>query len=195
MRSLRHTIWLLLLTLLSTAFVGAAAGAEKLDMDAAHSYIYFQVEHLGLANSFGRFNDITGSITFDEAAPANSKFIFSVAAASVDTGNQKRDTHLRSADFFNVEKHPTITFESQSVKQTGPNRFEVTGEMTLLGTSRSVTTEVVQTGSGEDPWGNFRRGFESTFTIKRSDYGMNHLLKAVGDEVVLTVSVEGMRKL
>jgi polyisoprenoid-binding protein YceI len=184
----------LAILLTAAGLTTTALGAENFNLDTAHSYLLFKVQHLGLANSYGRFNDITGTIVFDADQPANSRFSFSVAAESVDTGNDKRDQHLRSGDFFDVANHPTITFESRRVKPLGGDRFEVEGDITLLGNTRSVTAEVVQTGAGKDPWGNHRRGFETQFTFRRSEYGMDHLLKAVSDQVVITVSVEGMRK-
>jgi polyisoprenoid-binding protein YceI len=171
-----------------------ALGAEVLALDRDHSYMLFKVTHLGVASSYGRFNDISGTIHFDEADPVNCKFAFNVVAASVDTGNDKRNAHLRSADFFHVAEYPTITFVSRRVKRLAPNRFEVVGDITLLATTHRVTTEVVQTGAGLDSWGNYRRGFETDFSIKRSEYGMSHLLQVVSDTVTLTLSVEGMRQ-
>lgn len=194
MKALRYSSLLLIASLLVGGFAGTALGTESFNLDKAHSYVFFKVSHLGMANSYGRFQDISGTIAFDEANPAKNKFVFEVAAESVDTGNEKRDAHLRSADFFDVAKHPAITFVSSRVKKLGEDRFEVTGDITLLGITHSVTADVVQTGAGNDPWGNHRRGFESRFTLKRSDFGMDHLLNTVGDEVNLTVSVEGMRK-
>jgi polyisoprenoid-binding protein YceI len=188
-----HTL-LLIIALITGGVVQTAQGAEALDLDRAHSYMFFKVQHLGVAHSYGRFNDISGSIRFDAAHPANCRFIFSVAAASVDTGNDKRNAHLRSTDFFNVAEYPTITFESRSVKALTPDYFEVTGDVTLLGTTRSVTAQVVQTGAGMDPWGNYRRGFETSFSLSRSKFGMDYLLQLVSDTVELTLSVEGTRK-
>lgn len=199
MKALSYITLPLAILLISVGLIGNAAGAnaagaENFNLDKAHSYLLFKVQHLGLANSYGRLNDISGTIVFDPDQPANSRFSFSVVAESVDTGNDKRDQHLRSGDFFDVANHPTITFESRRVKPLGGDRFEVEGDITLLGNTRSVTAEVVQTGAGKDPWGNHRRGFETQFTLKRSEFGMDHLLTAVSDQVVVTVSVEGMRK-
>ena len=194
MKARRNFYIMLVVCLFTGGAVGTVLGAESFDLDPAHSYVHFQVDHLGMAKSFGRFNDISGKFSFDEATPANSQFDFTVAATSVDTGNEKRDTHLRSPDFFNVAKYPSITFTSTRVKKLAANRFEVVGTLTLHGTARSVSAEVVQTGAGKDPWGNHRRGFESRFTLKRSDYGMDKLMNAASDEVALTISVEGIRK-
>jgi len=100
---------------------------------------------------------------------------------------------MRSPDFFNVKKYSTITFESTNVKMVAPELYEVTGGLTILGKTLPVTVKVRQTGFGKDPWGKFRRGFETQFAIKRSDWGMDFMLNAVSDEVVLTVSVEMIR--
>jgi polyisoprenoid-binding protein YceI len=117
-----------------------------------------------------------------------------VMAKDVDTYDAKRDKHLQSPDFFDVGQHPLITFKSTSLKKLAGDLYEVTGDLTLLGKTRPITFQVRQTGYGKDPWGDYRRGFETEFTIKRSEFGMNFLLDVVSDEVDLTVSVEGIRQ-
>ena len=175
-------------------FASPSVAAETYTLDPDHSAVVFRIKHLGIATVFGRFHHPVGRITFDPQSPQKSHIQVQVAAKNVDTGVVKRDNHLRSADFFNVEKHPLILFESRSVKAKDQNNFEVIGDITLLGNTRTVTVLVTQTGEGMDPWGKFRRGFETTFSIMRKDFGMDFMPGVVGDKVVLTISVEGVRE-
>jgi polyisoprenoid-binding protein YceI len=113
---------------------------------------------------------------------------------NVDTAVEKRDTHLKSPDFFNAGEYPLVSFKSKSVKKLSENTYAVSGDLALLGKTRPITVEVHATGAGKDPWGNFRRGFVTSFSIKRSDFGMDFMMGGVSDEVHLTVSVEGIRQ-
>ena len=168
--------------------------AENYTVDTAHTYILFRVKHLNIGYSYGRLNGATGTFVLDDASPAKSRIEMQVMAKDVDTYDAKRDKHLQSPDFFDVGQHPLITFKSTSLKKLEGDLFEVTGDLTLLGKTRPITFQARQTGSGKDPWGDYRRGFETEFTIKRSEFGMNFLLDVVSDEVDLTVSVEGIRQ-
>ena len=170
-----------------------AAAATYL-LDPAHTYILFRVKHLDIGYSYGRYNGPEGVIEWDDAAPEKSRVEMSVSAGNVDTDVDKRDQHLRSADFFNVDQYKTINFKSTSVKKTGDTTFDVTGDLTFLGKTRPVTVAVQQTGAGKDPWGKYRVGFETTFIIKRSEWGMNFMLNGVSDAVDVTVSAEGIRQ-
>lgn len=170
-----------------------AAAATYL-LDPAHTYILFRVKHLDIGYSYGRFNGPEGVIEWDDAAPEKSRVEMSVSAGNVDTDVDKRDQHLRSADFFNVDQYKIINFKSTSVKKTGDTTFDVTGDLTFLGKTRPMTVAVQQTGAGMDPWGKYRIGFETTFIIKRSEWGMNFMLNGVSDEVNVTVSTEGIRQ-
>lgn len=180
--------------LFAAAAAATPAAAAVYEVDTAHTYILFRVKHLDIGYSYGRFGEPGGVIEWDEAAPEKSRVMISVKAANVDTDNDKRDQHLRSADFFNVDRHPVISFKSTSVRKTGENTFEVAGDLSLLGKTRPVTVTVRQTGAGKDPWGKTRVGFETTFTVKRSEWGMNFMLNGVSDAVEVTVSTEGIRK-
>ena len=162
-------------------------------VDPDHTYLLFKVKHLKIVNSHGRFHGPTGKMVWDDVNPSKSSINISVSANNIDTDVDKRDRHLRSPDFFNVKKYSTITFESTNVKRLAPDLFEVTGGLTILGKTLPVTVKVRQTGFGIDPWGKFRRGFETQFTIKRSDWGMDFMLNNVSDEVVLNISVEMIR--
>lgn len=196
MNAKRNTLRMFLGSALVFVLLSGAvpAAADTYQVDSAHTYILFRVKHLDIGYSYGRFNGPVGVIEWDEAAPEKSRVEFSVNAGNVDTDNDKRDQHLRSADFFNVDQYKTIAFKSTSVKKTGDRTFDVTGDLTLLGKTRSLTVTVQQTGAGKDPWGKYRTGFETTFTIKRSEWGMNFMLNGVSDEVDVTVSAEGIRK-
>ncbi len=171
-----------------------AYAAETYKLDPGHSAIVFRVKHLGIAYVYGRFNGPAGSIVFDESAPSKSAIEMQAETKNVDTALEKRDTHLKSPDFFNAGEYPLVSFKSKSVKKLNENIYEVSGDLTLLGKTRPITVEVHGTGAGKDPWGNFRRGFETSFSIKRSDFGMNFMMGGVSDEVNLTVSVEGIRQ-
>lgn len=187
------------------AIVGSAAGwlalsapfavaADTYKADAVHSAVIFRIKHLNVSYCYGRFNDVAGSFSFDDAKPESSALEFTVKTESIDTADKKRDDHLRSAEFFDAAKHPTITFKSKSVKKLGENEFEVAGELTLRGVTKPLTVKVERTGSGADPWGGQRAGFETTFTIKRSDFEVNALKGGLGDDVRLIVSVEGVKQ-
>ena len=171
-----------------------AIAADTYQVDSVHSYILFRIKHFDVGYSYGRFNEPAGSFRYDETTPSNNSIELQVNAKDVDTNVAKRDNHLRSPDFFNVENYPLISFKSNSVKKLNDNSFEITGNMNLLGKSRPMTLRVRQTGAGKDPFGNFRRGFQANFTIKRSDFGMDFMMGALSDEVDLTVSVEGIRQ-
>jgi polyisoprenoid-binding protein YceI len=171
-------------------------GDGSFEIDASHSAVIYRIKHLGVAYNYGRFNDVSGSFVFDADEPEASSISVEIDTASVDSGNEKRDNHLRSPDFFNAKQFPTATFESTSVRKTGPSVYEVTGDFTMLGQTMPITATINKTGEGKDPWGGFRSGIETTFTIKRSDFGMMYMVEngGLGDEVRLTVALEGIRK-
>jgi len=158
-------------------------------IDPAHTGVYFKANHADTSFVYGRFNDVQGSVTFD----GTPSFDLTVQTQSIDTGNQKRDGHLRSPDFFNAKRFPQITFESTEV-ETIDEGWEVTGDLTLHGTTRQITVDVTDMGSTELPPGTTRHGFDTQFTIKRSNFGMDNMLDVVGDEITLMVSFEVVKK-
>ena len=183
-----------ILIMIMFGMISAPGMAEEIyQVDPDHTYLLFKVKHLKIVNSHGRFHGPTGKMVWDDANPSKSSINISVNANNIDTDVDKRDRHLRSPDFFNVKKYSTITFESTNVKMLAPDLYEVKGGLTILGKTLPVIVKVRQTGFGQDPWGKFRRGFETQFTIKRSDWGMDFMLNAVSDEVVLNISVEMIR--
>ncbi len=185
---------LILVLGLLAIYSSSAYAAETYKLDPAHTSIVFRVKHLGVAYVYGRFNGPTGTFVFDESSPSKSTIEVQAEAKNVDTALEKRDTDLKSPDFFNAGEHPLVSFKSKSVKKLSENTYEVSGDLTLLGKTRTITVEANATGAGKDPWGGFRRGFETSFAIKRSDFGMDFMMGGVSDDVNLTVSVEGIRQ-
>ncbi|MBX3358577.1 MAG: YceI family protein [Phycisphaeraceae bacterium] len=168
--------------------------AEAFNVDPVHSTAIYRVKHLGTSYSYGRFTDISGTFLLDPENPDKSVIDVTINTESIDSGNQGRDKHLRSPDFFSAKEFPTITFKSTGVKKTGDTSFDVSGDLTLRGQTKPVTVSVDLTGTGKGMRGGELAGVESKFTVKRSDYGMTFLPEAVGDEVSLIVSLEGGRK-
>src|SRR3954454_20427029 len=156
--------------------------------DASHSSVIYRVKHMNTSFSWGRFNDVSGSFSIDEANPTESRFEFQVKSDSIDSGNDKRDQHLKGPDFFNAVQFPTIAFKSQSVTKSA-NGYEVSGDLTLHGVTKPVTVRLVPAGSGKSPMGKAIAGIEANFNIKRSDFGMK-AIPGIGDDVLLYVSVE-----
>ena len=166
-------------------------------IDKAHSEATFQVRHL-LSRVRGRFSDFAGSILFDEAAPSRSAVEFTVQTSSIDTAEPDRDKHLRSADFFDVENFPTLTFTSESVTPRGGGHFDVAGTLTIRGTSKAITIPIAYLGTARDPWGRERAAFEAEVTLNRKDFGLNWNAALetggflVGDEVRVSLSIQAV---
>lgn len=167
---------------------------ETLKVDPVHSTNWFRIRHLNITNFYGRFDELSGTIILDAAKPANSSFEITVNVQSIDTNNADRDKHLKSAELFDAEKYPAITFKSQSVKKTTEKEYEVKGDLTLRGVTKPLTVKITRTGTGPGMRGEIRSGFETSFEIKRSDFGMTAAIGAIGDEVLLTVSLETVRQ-
>jgi polyisoprenoid-binding protein YceI len=170
------------------------AADEHFKVDAVHSSIGFRIEHLHVAHFYGRFNDVSGTFNFDEANPAKTVLDIHVRAASIDTHNGLRDRDLKSAQFFDVGKFKEITFRSTGANRLDEHRFSVAGDLTLHGVTRPLTVTVARTGTGPGMHGEQRSGFETVFEIKRSEFGMNAMPTLLGDDVKLTVSVEGVKE-
>ena len=174
-----------------------STGVRTFKIDKAHSEATFQVRHL-ITKVRGRFSDFEGAIQFDEANPEKSSVSFTIKTSSIDTSEADRDKHLRSADFFSVDEHPTITFTSTVVRKVSGNQFEVAGTLTIRGTSKEITIPVTYLGKAKDPWGNERAGFEAELTINRKDFGLswNAPLEAggflVGDEVKINLQIQAV---
>src|SRR5256885_2570690 len=181
--------------------VPLTAPAAMWDLDPAHTSVQFSVRHLMVSNVRGEFAKVTGSVEVDEKDLAHSKIQAAIDAASIDTRVEKRDTHLKSPDFLDVARYPTISFVSKKIEQAGAGHFKVTGDLTLHGVTREVSLDVQgPTREIKDPWGNTRAGAQATTTINRKDFGLiwNQSLDAggvaVGDEVAITIDVEATKR-
>ncbi len=169
-------------------------------VDKDHSSVEFRVRHMMISKVSGEFKDYEGSFEFDEKKPANSKVKFTIQAASINTNHEKRDGHLKSADFFEVEKHPTLNFESKKVTSVGGKKYKLSGSLTIHGVIKEVTFQVEYMGSVKDPYGNQRAGFVANTKINRKDFGLtwNKTLETggliVGDEVEIQLNIEGIEK-
>jgi polyisoprenoid-binding protein YceI len=141
-------------------------------IDPAHTRLGFSARHAMVATVRGSFKEFTGTAHVDTANPAASKVELSIVANSIDTGQQQRDDHLRSGDFFESEQYPDITFTSTDVSRDG-DEWTVTGDLAIKGITHSIVVPFEFTGSAQDPFGNTRIGFEGEATIKRSDWGMS----------------------
>jgi len=166
-------------------------------IDKAHSEVTFQVRHL-LTRVRGRFSDFNGTLDYDEEHPERSSVNVQVQAASIDTNERDRDAHLRSADFFDVDKFAFLTFRSTGIQRKSATRFDVTGELTIHGVTKPVTFDVSLLGKAKDPWGNERVAFEAEAIVNRKDFGLtwNAALETggflVGDEVKISLSVQAV---
>jgi polyisoprenoid-binding protein YceI len=174
----------------------AAEGAARWALDAAHSHISFAVRHMMIANVRGEFQKVSAEAGFDPRRPETARVSATIDVASINTRDEKRDAHLRSADFFDVEHYPTITFVSKGVRRKADG-LELTGDLTIHGATREVTLAIDEiTPEHTDPWGNQRVGASARTKIRRSDFGMrwNAALEAggvlVGDEVSIVVEAE-----
>lgn len=186
---MRARILSLSAVLLASASVPVLGASFK--VDPVHSSVTFMVKHMNASYAMGRFNAISGSFDLDEANPSASKFDFTLKTDSIDTADAKRDAHLKNADFFNAKQFPTIGFKSKTVKAGAEKgTFDVTGDMTLHGVTKEITVKIQHVGTAKSQFGTVA-GVFSTFTIKRSDFGMKGMLNMLGDEVTVTVSVEG----
>jgi polyisoprenoid-binding protein YceI len=179
---------------LMMAGLAQLAQADDYKADPVHSAVIFSVHHFDAGYVYGSFIGPTGTITYDADDPTKSSFDLTVNVDSLDTRQQNRDNDLKGPDFFDVKQFPTMTFKSTSVKKTSDTQLEVTGDLTLHGQTKSVTVTMDLTGTGKSPQGETRSGFETHFSINRSDYGMNYEAPAIGDEVRIIVAVEGIKQ-
>jgi polyisoprenoid-binding protein YceI len=161
------------------------AADYAIDIKGQHASVNFKASHLGYSYIIGRFNDFSGKFNHDSAKPADSSVNVTIQAKSLDTNHAERDKHLRSADFFEVDKYPVIAFESTSFKDG-----KLAGNLSLRGVTKPVTLNVTQIGEGDDPWGGYRSGFEGEVNLKAADFGFPGW---VGD-VAVTLQVEGVRQ-
>ncbi len=177
-----------------------APGTAVWSIDPSHSNVEFSVRHLMIATVKGRFADVEGTVTIDEQEPSRSSVDVRIKAASIDTRSEQRDTHLKSADFFDAEKFPLITFKSRKVAQQGDGEFAVTGDLTMHGVTKPVTLKATEEGRARDPWGNDRIAFSATAKLDRKEFGLqwNVALETggvmVGDDIKINLDVELVRQ-
>lgn len=141
--------------------------------DPGHSVVEFSVKHLMITTVRGRFKEFDITLTGEPEDLTNASVDVSIDAASIDTHQPDRDAHLKSADLFDVANHPKITFKSTKIVKTGDNEYDVTGDLTIRGTTRPVTLKVQYEGSGKDPWGGYRASFSATGKIDRTAFGVS----------------------
>ena len=165
-------------------------------IDPAHSHVEFAVKHMMIATVKGRFGVVHGTVRTDDADPAKGIAEIEIDVDSIDTREPKRDAHLRSADFFDIEKFPKIVFRSTGVSGVSGDDFTLSGDLTIHGVTRRVTLDVTSEGRGRDPWGGERAGFSATTKIKRSEFGLtwNQALETggvlVSDDVKVSLDIE-----
>jgi polyisoprenoid-binding protein YceI len=180
---------------------GVSAAASSWQIDPAHSHIEFAVRHLMISTVKGRFADVRGTVWLDESDPSAILVDVTIQAASIDTGQEQRDAHLRSPDFFDAARFPTITFRSRRI-QGDPleGDFRLIGDLVIRGITREVTLDVSPEGRLTDPWGEERAGFSAHAKIDRTDFGLtwNQALEAggvlVGSEIKISIEVELVRQ-
>ena len=181
---------------MATSATATSTGVTTWAIDPAHSNVEFAVKHLMISTVKGRFGDVKGTVRLDESNPADTRIDIEIGTASVDTRAEQRDTHLRSPDFFDVERYPTMRFTSKRIEGDIRGTFTIVGDLTLRGVTREATLEAEFTGRGRDPWGGERLGFEAKGKINRKEYGLtwNQALEAggwvVGDDIKLNIEVE-----
>jgi polyisoprenoid-binding protein YceI len=180
----------------TTATVQATRGRTTWAIDPTHSTVEFAVRHLMITTVKGRFGDVRGSVVIDDDNPNAAAVEITIGADSIDTREPQRDAHLRSADFFDVERFPTLTFRSRGVRDVRDAGFTLVGDLTIRGVTREVALEVEAGGRSKDPWGGQRAGYAATTRITRSEFGLtwNQILEtgglAVSDEVKIALDVQ-----
>lgn len=189
--------------ILTLAVILAGAGltlAAEYTIDPAHSQVMFKVRHLGISMVTGQFEKFSGTFEFDAKKPKASMVSTDIQVASINTNVAKRDDHLRTADFFDVEKFPEMKFVSKSVKDVKKDKFKIVGDLTMHGVTKEVILETEISGTVIDPWGNERAGFTAATTIHRKDFGLtwSKVLETgglvVGEDVKIMIEIEGIRK-
>ncbi len=181
---------------LSVSLPAQASENYNFDIKGQHAFIQFKIKHLGYSWLLGSFKTFNGSFVYDEAQPSNNSVRAEIDVSSLDTNHAERNKHLRSGDFFDVATFPKAAFVSTSYKDLGDGKGIMMGKFTLRGVTKSIQLDVMQIGTGKDPWGGYRRGFEARTTLHLSDYKMlkSSMLGAVAENVELYMSIEGVRQ-
>ena len=192
---------LVLVVLAITLAVPIAASADTWNIDPVHSTVEFTVRHMTISSVRGQFDKVAGTITAKDKDPSSVSIEATIDTASIDTRSSDRDADLKSANFLDVAKYPTMTFKSKKIEAAGPGKWKVIGDLTLHGVTREVTLDVEgPRGPIKDPWGNTRAGAFATTTISRKAFGLtwNKMIEAggavVGDAVSVTINVEAVKQ-
>ncbi len=182
---------IMLLLAVCALVASSVARAQTWQIDPMHSAAQFSVRHLGISTVRGQFEKLSGSVTYDPAALGKTSISASIDANSVNTRVEMRDNDLRSPNFFDVAKYPTITFKSKRIDPSGPGQLKVVGDLTIHGVTKEVTLDVDgPTPVIKDPMGNSRMGASASTKINRRDFGVNGAPTMAGDEVVITLDIE-----
>ncbi len=169
---------------------------SKWSFDASHTSVEFEISHMVITEVTGKFHSFDGQVLAGKEDFSDASIEFSIDVNSINTENERRDNHLRSADFFDAEKYPEITFRSKSMKKAGDNKYAVTGDLTMHGVTREITLDAIFNGIAKDPWGNTKAGFKVTGQLNREDFGLtwNNTLEngnlLVGNEVEIVCRVQ-----
>ena len=178
----------------------ASPALTTFTVDASHTEVGFAVKHLMISTVRGRFADVQGEVSFDPSDLSTGTASITINVASIDTKEAQRDGHLRSADFFEVEKYPTITFASRKIQNVSGSTFQLVGDLTIKGVTKEVVLDAENHGLQKDPWGGERAGFSATTAINREDFGLtwNAALEAggvlVGRDIKITLDLELIKK-
>lgn len=183
---------------IAAAVTAAPAAAKTYTIDTAHSNVQFKVRHLGISTVVGNFNEFSGEIHYDPENVEATTASATIQIQSVDTNDAKRDNHLRSADFFDAENHPTMTFEGTKVSDVTKDGFKLHGDLTIRGITKPVVLDVETLGVIQDPWGSMRAGFSARTSVDRKDFNVNwnSVLDngglVVGNNVDIVLEIEAM---
>jgi polyisoprenoid-binding protein YceI len=180
------------LTAMIALVASATAFAADYNIDPVHTSLIYRIKHLNSSYSYGRFDGPSGTFTWDADHPEQTTFDVTAPISGLDTGNARRDSDLKGPDWFNAKEFPTMNFKSTAVKKDG-DTLQVTGDLTIHGVTKSVTVPLDIVGTAS-MMGQTHSGFEGTITIKRSDFGMTAMTQAVGDDVRLIISLDGLQK-
>jgi len=193
MTAARHLVRAL--ALLAVLLCPALASGETYDVDAVHSAVMFRAKRMNTVYVYGRFNEFAGTLEMAGQDVASGRLTLEVKTASVDTGNTRRDDHLRSPDFLNAAELPLMKFESTGVRAVSEGVYEVTGDLTLHGVTKPVVAKVEHVGGGTDPSsGKALLGFDASFTLKRSDFDMKSLIGPVADEIDVHIALHAVAR-
>jgi len=197
MKSLRIFILFIAVTIYQTS---SFAQTTQWGYDASHAKVSFTISHFGISETEGKFTKFDGVVLSDKKDFSDAKFNFTIDVSSINTEDAKRDQHLKSADFFDIEKYPTIVFKSKSFKSVGKNKYKLVGDITIHGITKQITLDVVYKGTVIDPYKNTKAGFKISGVLDRTKFGLvwNGNLSTgellVGNEVTLDINMELIKK-